>query len=313
MSAIDDRALPKAKVIVNPTANHGETEKEIGRVSRFLENHFACDIVLTTRRGHATELAREVDGFDVVIAVGGDGTAFEVANGLAKSGHADVPMAIVPTGSGNDLRRALGISKRLDRALEQISESNTCHIDLGRVNDTYYANSLGIGFDARVAHLTNHIKDEVKRSGIPLYLTALFRVLFNDYYCHPVRIKIDDGEWIEQEVVLVAVNNGTSYGGGFKITPRAKNDDGLLEVCIVDKLSRRQVIPRLPFVILGKHSWMKDIRFYPAKKVVVESAEALPAHLDGELMLSRVFEVEVVPRALKVVTGRKTGRLKTED
>lgn len=296
----------KAKIIINPTANHGEASKFTGLASRFFEDKLSAEIVLTKRPGHASEIATKLQGFDLVVAVGGDGTAFEVANGLAKSGNRETALAIVPTGSGNDLRRALGISSNINRALEQVVEGKTSYIDLGYVNGTYYTNSLGVGFDARVAHLANHIKDEVKRSGISLYLTALFRILFKDYYCHPVRIRIDDGDWFDREIVLVAANNGLCYGGGFMITPRARNDDGLLEVCVVDRLTKWQVIPRLPFVILGRHTWMKPIRFYQTKKVVIESDNELAAHLDGELMIARRFDIKIVPKALKVIIGDRS-------
>lgn len=227
-SKIQIARFKKAKIIINPTANHGEASKFIEPVSQFFEDKVSSEIVLTKQPGHASEIATKLQEFDLVVAVGGDGTAFEVANGLAES----------------------------------------------------------------------------SRSGILLYLTALFRILFKDYYCHPVRIKIDDGDWIEQEVVLVAVNNGVSYGGGFLITPRARNDDGLLEACIVDKLTKWQIIPRLPFVILGKHSWMRQIYFTSAKKVVIESDKELAAHLDGELMIAKRFDIKIVPKALKVVVGK---------
>jgi YegS/Rv2252/BmrU family lipid kinase len=291
----------KAKIIVNPAANHGETAKIIPFLKSLLNKKIDYKLELTHHPKHAIEIAKHLDGYDLVVSVGGDGTAHEVANGLALSNNQQTALAILPTGSGNDFARTLKIPKNLKLAVKEILEGKPKMVDLGWVNGVYYSNSLGIGFDAKVAHLANRIKNEVKKAGITLYLIALFRILMRDFCCHQIRLTIDGNSWEEKIVTLIAANLGVSYGGGFLITPKAKNDDGLLEVCLIDELSAVQIVPRLPFVIIGKHSWMRQAHFYQAKKLKVQSETLLPAHVDGELLESQEFEIKVIPSSLKVV------------
>lgn len=238
-----------------------------------------------------------------MIAVGGDGTIFEVANGLVASKNDKTSLAIIPTGSGNDFRRAIGVPKDWRQAMRQALSGSVRLVDLGVVNDTFFTNSLAIGFDARIGHLANQIKDSTQKSGLSLYITALIRILSSDFYCHRVRFRINDGEWQEQEVLLIAANNGPSYGGGFKITPKARIDDGKINICIIDELPRWQVGLRLPFVIAGKHQWMSMAHFYQARSLIVESDCELPAAIDGELIKAKRFEISIRPGFLPVISN----------
>lgn len=300
----DSHRFKKTKVIVNPAANHGETADKLAEIREFLEPRVAAYTSITTAPRHAVELARNLHDYDLVVVAGGDGTVFEVVNGLVASGNRHTTLGLIPTGSGNDLGRALGLPKEWRSAMERLLDGDVKTIDLGRVNDTYFTNSLAIGFDARVAHRTNQIKGGTSMSGLPLYLAALLDIVRYDYHCHRIRFKIDEGAWEKRDVLLVAINNGASYGGGFKITPEAVNNDGLLDVCLVDAVPRWEVLPRLPFVVAGRHAWMNPAHFYKVKSVRIESEKELPAALDGELILSKRFDVAVQPAALKVVAGR---------
>ncbi len=295
----------RAKIILNPTANHGETAKLTSKIGSFFTGKIVFDLELTQKPKHAIEISKKLFDYDLVIVVGGDGTVHEVINGLALSNNHKITLGVVPTGSGNDFSQMLEMSDNPLTACQEILSGYDKVIDLGMVNGVYYVNSLGIGFDARVAHLANEIKDETKKTGLSLYLSAVFKILFADYYCFDVTIKINESNFENKNVVLIAVNNGKTYGGGFKITPRAVNDDGLLDVCVVGELSALQVIPRLPFVIAGAHEWMKQVHTYRAKKVIIRSEEILPAHLDGELIKDKNFLIEIVPKALKIRTATK--------
>jgi YegS/Rv2252/BmrU family lipid kinase len=294
----------KAKVILNPVSNHGETKKLIPKIKALLKSRIPFEIILTKRPKDAVEIAKNVEGFDLLIAVGGDGTVHEVVNGLLVSKNQKTALAVIPSGSGNDFAKMIGIPKKIPLAVEKILEGKVKYVDVGKINESYFVNSLGIGFDARVAHLTNEIKNEVKKSGLLLYLTSLFRILYRNFYTHEVQISVDEDALKSKNITLIAANMGKTYGGGFKITPLAKNDDGYIDVCIVDSLTRIQVLSRLPFVILGKHLWMKKVHYYKAKKVIIKSEKELPAHLDGELIKAREFTVKIIPRALKVVVGK---------
>jgi YegS/Rv2252/BmrU family lipid kinase len=301
----------KAKIIVNPTANHGETSKIIGEIEQFFEDRLRYDLVLTTRSKEAIDISRDLASYDLAVAVGGDGTSHEVANGLALSANRKTALAFLPTGSGNDFARMLGISSDFQEACEQILNGQTKLVDIGKVNDVYFNNSLGIGFDARVAAMAARMKQETTRTGLLLYLSALFLILFNDYYCHDISFQYDDSDWIKKKVVMMAANIGITYGGGFHITPHAVNDDGLLDVCYVDELSVLQVMMRVPFVIPGWHEWMRPFHSFRARKLKVRSEKELPVQVDGEMLTGLTeLNIEVVPKALKVVIAPGFARVK---
>lgn len=296
------RKFKKARVILNPAANHGQTGKLIDKISELLKPHFDFELLITSYPRQAENFAAKAKGFDLIIGVGGDGTINEIVNGMMSS-NSPPPLAFLPTGSGNDLQRMLGISKSIEKAVEQIINGKVIFIDVVKVNKRFYANSLGIGFDAQVAHLANQTKQKTKRSGLLLYLQSLFKVLFKDYHSYKIKLKVDVEDWQERDVTLLAANSGKSYGGGFLITPQAQNDDGLIDLCYIDALPIYEVILRLPFVIFGKHTWMKPFHMFKVKKVWVKSADSkpIPAHLDGEILLAKEFKIEVLPKTLPVV------------
>ncbi len=292
----------KAKVILNPAANHGETGKLVDHINKLLKPHFEFDLLITTYSRQAETFAAETFGFDLIIGVGGDGTINEIVNGMMNSGNL-TPLAFLPTGSGNDFRRMLKISRNLKTAIKQIVNGKVVLIDIVRANSRFYVNSFGIGFDAQVARLANQTKQNSKKSGILLYLQSLFKVLLKDYHPYRIKLKVDVEDWQEKIITLLAANSGESYGGGFLITPGARNDDGLIDLCYIDSLPIYEIILRLPFVIFGKHIWMKPFHICKARKVWVKSVDGspLPAHLDGEIFEAEEFEIEVFPKKLPVI------------
>ncbi len=289
------------KVIVNPQANHGQAAALLPAVRQAAMRWNNAEVLVTTRYGQATEMAAGFTGVDGVIVVGGDGSIFEAVNGLADAGRLNTVLGVVPAGSGNDFAKALGLPRDFKSAVSLIDQWRVRTIDLGTADGRVFTNSLAVGFDARVAHLANEIKRDTKKSGLSLYLTALWRIMFADYYCHDVRLRLNGGEWIDKKILLAAINNGSTYGGGFKITPDADNTDGWLDVCVIDALPRWQVFWRLPFAIAGRHKWMKQASFYRVTRVDIESDAPLPAALDGELILNRTFRVEIKPGALQAL------------
>lgn len=291
----------RVKVIVNPHANHGRGREVVPLIEDGLSGWAETDIFVTERPRQAYDVTASLDGYDALIAAGGDGTVYEIVNGLIHHKHLDIPLGLIPTGSGNDLSKAIGVPRDARAAMTRLKTGGRKKIDLGLVNGRYYTNSLAIGFDARVAHLANEIKEETRKTGLSLYMTALFRIVLHDYYCHEIRIRVDGEKWETRKVLLAAVNNGPIYGGGFKITPGADNTDGLLEVCVIDAMPRWELFLRLPFAVAGRHTWMKKAHFYRAKTVEIESERSLPAALDGELILDKNYRAEIIPSALTVI------------
>ena len=288
-------------LIVNPVAKHGMTEALIPAIERLLQS-VGHDTVFTTHVGHATEIAAAAEGYDVLVAVGGDGTVHEVLNGIMARPAPDRPaLGLVPTGSGNDTRRTLGIPTDITDATLALASGIRRRFDIGVCNGVYFNNSFAAGLDARVTAKAVEYKVTTKRSGLWLYLTALLHVLFNELYPHHVRVSWDGEAPLGIDLLIVAATIGPTYGGGFFIAPDALPDDGLLEVCVIDPLPLLEALLRLPFVIFGKHTKMRPVHMSRHVSIIIESDEPLPAQIDGEVMVDRRFEIEVLPSAIECI------------
>lgn len=294
----------KALLIVNPVAKHGETAQLIPVIERLLRS-LPHDTVLTTHAGHASDLAESADDYEVLVAVGGDGTVHEVLNGIMRRAEDRRPaLGLIPTGSGNDTRRTLGVSTDIADAVLALASGERRRFDVGLCNGIYFNNSFAAGLDARVTAKAVEYKVTTKRSGLWLYLTALMHVLFHELYPHHVRITWDGSEPVETDLLILASTIGPTYGGGFFITPKAVPDDGLLEVCTIDPLSLGQALIRLPFVIFGKHTWMKPVHMSQHRTIVIESEDPMPAQIDGEVLVDRRYEISILPGAIECIVPR---------
>lgn len=302
-------SLGRTLLIANPAAKHGLTGEMLPAVRQLFNGVADYDMVSSTEPHDALELARDAQGFDTIVAVGGDGTAHEVLNGLMLRPEEDRPaMSVLPTGSGNDYGRTLGISFDLSTAVRQIATGVSKQMDVGLCNGRYFANSIAIGLDARVTAKAVELKITTGWSGIWLYARALRYVLFNQFYSHPVTVAIDDGDPVDLDMTIVALTNGPTYGGGFRVTPDAVGDDGLLDVCILDKIGLASALWRLPFLVVGKHSNMKPVHMMRIHSLDLVSERAIEGQIDGETMLEKHYEISVLPGALHAVVPGNDAR-----
>jgi YegS/Rv2252/BmrU family lipid kinase len=299
-------ALGKTLLIVNPAARHGETEKLVPVIEQLLVN-VPHDSVVTEHMGHAEEIAARAFGYDVVVAAGGDGTVHEVLNGLMAHPESSRPvLGLLPTGSGNDTRRTLGVSDDLSRAALDLVTGERRRFDVGNCNGTYFNNSFAAGLDAKVTAKAVEYKTTTHRSGLWLYLTALLHVLFHDLTGFDLRILFDGAEAPEEhETLIVAVTIGPTYGGGFFITPDAVPDDGLFDVCMIDPLSLAEALARLPFVVAGRHTRMKPVHMSRHRSLVIECDVPLPAQIDGEVFSGERYDITLVPGAIECIVPRR--------
>jgi YegS/Rv2252/BmrU family lipid kinase len=293
-------------VIVNPQANHGEAKKSAPILEELLA-HVSHDTVETTSPGHAVEIAAGASGYDVLVAVGGDGTVHEVLNGLMRRDPADRPaLAVLPTGSGNDTCRTIGVPLDLAQAALLLDAGERRRFDVGTCNGLFFNNSFAAGLDAKVTAKAVEYKVTKHRSGLWLYLTSLLHVLFKDLAPFSVRVGFDAMPLEPRETLIVAITNGATYGGGFRITPDADPADGLFDVCMIDPLGLGEALWRLPFVITGKHTKMSVVHMSRHTSVVVESDVPLPAQIDGEVLLETRYDVRILPGAVECVVPRRT-------
>lgn len=291
-------------VILNPRAGRGRAASKLEVARSKLPSDAV--IVTTERRGHAVELARQaaLDGFDRVIAAGGDGTVHEVANGLLQSGRADVVLSTWPLGSSNDYARTLGMG-RWWQAWPHGGELATLQADVGIIRagnqDRYFVNGAGIGFNGMVTVEANTI---TWLNGMPLYTLAFLRAMRRHFAKPLMRIQ-RDGVDVVSPTLAVSFNLGQREGG-FPVTWNAQIDDGLFETFHAADLRRWELIRYLPALLTGKlPTDHPQLRMGQCRNASVQCDKPLCVHTDGELVClphDAIYEVaiELLPKRLKV-------------
>ncbi len=294
-------------MILNPYAGNWTGARRANDIrAALLAAGVKHDLVLTERPGHAVELARRAhdEGYDAVVTVGGDGTVNEVVNGLARAAQVDKPgivgtLGIIPIGTGNDFAEMSGIPLNLLEASRRLAQGRTRLIDIGRVNDRFFSNECGIGFEAQVAIEAQRLK-RLRR--FLVYLVAVFRALFR-YRQPTMTVKWDTGE-VTQRILMVSAGNGRRAGGGFYLTPEAKFDDGLLDYMYADALSRPEILRLLPKAMNGTHIYEPVAHLGRTTRLTITSTVPVPVHCDGEILTAEAQQVniEVLPARLQLIS-----------
>ncbi len=304
--------------IVNPAAAGGRTARLWPRFEAALASRGAVVRTLQTEHpGHAVELARQAleQGAETVIAVGGDGTANEVVNGFFSGGEPVRPearLAYVPIGTGGDWQRTLALPDTPPGTAKAITEGDTAVIDVGRVKLTagdgrkrerLFVNltSFGMGGDVSIAAKETPL---TRLGGKAAFFYATFQV-FLRYRGKRVRLWLDDRSTpIELTVTNVAVGNGRYHGGGMHPCPRAKLDDGLLEVTTIERLGMLELIRDLRILYSDDVYRHSKVEHYRVRRLRAESDEAVFAEVDGEALGGLPLEADILPAALRLVTPR---------
>ena len=292
-------------LIVNPAAGGGRAERALPRVLEAARRHWGDVEVLTTSGpGDATALARQAVGAERLIVVGGDGTIHETANGLLSLEGVLPPLGTVPIGTGNDFVSLTGIGRGDPvRAIDRLAGGVIRRFDVGRAWGEYFVNSLGLGFDALVA---SHVpRYRWLRVGPLVYLAAVFRAYRG--FRPPVLSVEADGEVRTGPLFCIEVGIGVSAGGGFYLTPDARPDDGVFDVCAVGPFGLWGFLTKMPRAFWGGHTTLKEVRMLRTARLRVRSTEGpLLAHLDGELRRngSDSIDITIEPGRLPVITVR---------
>lgn len=289
-------------IVLNPAANRGKMQ-QYRELARKRAEEEGAEYRETNRAGEAGDLARQAasEGRSVIV-VGGDGAIHEVVNGLLASGRS-VPLGIVAAGSGNDFAwNTLQLPRDPVAAFERAFHGAVREVDAGKVNGRVFANAFSLGLDADIAVAAQHLKRWPLMSGARLYYGATLKQLLLGYHrCPFLALRLDECAWMEMSrYVLLAVSNGPTYGGGFRINPAADPTDGWLHVCAIDYLPLLQALRLLPVVQQGKHAGIPQVRFFQAKKVQIESQLPVNIQMDGETSCARSYQAEVLPGALRV-------------
>ncbi len=283
--------------ILNPTAGGGTASELEDILKKFMASYeLDYEIVLTSRPKEATEIAESSDK-DYLIAVGGDGTINEVAQGIIKRGHGI--LGIVPAGTGNDLSRSLGVPLDIEEALENIMNCQPRDLNICKANGRYFLNIASIGFDAEVVSNAEKIKTRFKSKFA--YLLAVFYTLIK-YRRKNLSIEID-GVKSDKSMVLMAIGNGSYYGGGLKIMPQASFDDDYLHSCLIINASNFTVFFLLPTILNGSHLKInRYVETIKAKSIRIKSDECMYFNLDGEILDGgREIDIKISKEKISVI------------
>jgi diacylglycerol kinase (ATP) len=298
-----------AKVIVNPAAGRNTTYQRWPGIQSLLKRSgLSFDFQFTEAKGHGIVLAKEAasDGYCYLVAVGGDGTIHEVANGILQSTSArKTDLGIVSTGTGSDLARSVGISRDYSRACNALANPRTLKIDVGQVeyhhngeiHKRFFVNSAGIGFDATVVEATDRFP-KIFGGTIP-YLVGLART-FIGYHNKPVSFQI--GDQVEKARILsIVVANGGYFGGGMHVAPEAILDDGLFDIVIIGNFGKIELLKTFPRVYKGTHLTHSKIRLEKSTGITIKSDKKFLLHADGELLGEGPVSFSLLPACLNLV------------
>ena len=295
-------AMSRPLVMLNPAANRGKARHH-RELARKKAAESGAEYIETGRSGEAEERARRAaDEGRAVIIVGGDGSIHEVVNGLLAS-ERRVPLGIVAAGSGNDFAwNTLRLPHDPVEAFERAFHGILTNMDAGRVNGHYFANAFSVGLDADIAVAAHRLKRWPLMSGQRLYYSAtLKQLLFGYHRCPRLTFRLDQCEWMElSRYVLLAVSNGPTYGGGFRINPPADPTDGWLRVCAIEYMPLVRALRLLPVVQRGEHADFPEVRFFQVQKIEIKSQSVVNIQMDGETIYAQDCQAEVLPGALCV-------------
>ncbi len=299
------------KLILNPNADMGNAWKLASDLRPIVDEFGGADWAGTVYPTHAIDLAKQAatEGYELVIAAGGDGTVHEIINGLMQLPQEKRPrFGVVPLGSGNDFAHAIGIDKPPSEALRQVLTGKPRRIDIGLIEDDlgrreYWDNTLGIGFDATVT-IRTHTLPIIR--GFLMYFTAVIQTIALNHEAPRMQIKTDQEAW-EDEIMMMVVCNGPREGGGFLVAPDAIVDDGLFHYATICKVSRPMMLRLVPEVMNGTHGRFEQIRMGTLRQMEVQADAPLRIHIDGEIFAGfgrdvRGLKIELLPGALEIQT-----------
>ncbi len=291
-------------LFLNPAAGRGRAGKRGTRIRELLnEGGFPLEVHLSQDVGNLEEQVRDCveHGGRRIVAVGGDGSVHEATNGIMRA-KGDAMLGVIPSGTGNDFAKAAGITLDWEHATRLLTERIAAGerprcVDVGKMNDRYFANGAGVGFDARVTRIARSYRLPI---GDFVYLLAIFRGMAEGIETPHMRISTDNNVHTGP-ITLANVASGPWIGGMFNIVPTAKNDDGKFDLLIVEPVSRPRILALLPKLMSGRHMDEKEVTHEAVTRILIESEEPVDSHLDGEMQpMQKRFEIELLPGALSL-------------
>ncbi|MBC8384769.1 MAG: diacylglycerol kinase family lipid kinase [Candidatus Cloacimonetes bacterium] len=251
---------------------------------------------------HATSLTEKAicRGYRNIVAVGGDGTVNEIINGIMNSGNPEkIHFGVIPEGGGNDFAHNFELPSKIGKAIKKLKREKTLKIDVGKIENFYFINSIGIGFDAEVSINSRKIRF---LNGLPRYLLAVLLSLIK-LKTYEIEIKIDD-KTLSSSYLMITIGNGKYCGSGFQITPNAKPADGVFDICLIDAINRRRLLKLLPAAIKGKHLGQPEVMIKRSNSVEIKADAELPVYFDGEipeLKNPKILKIQLLSKKINLI------------
>ncbi|SJZ95448.1 diacylglycerol/lipid kinase family protein [Anaerorhabdus furcosa] len=282
--------------IVNPFTCKDKTNELIETIQFLCSTlHLDHKIIKTDYVGHATDITKQYKKDTCIYSVGGDGTAYEIANGLQK----ECSMAIIPAGTSNDFFRMLEVKdKDIHEIIQETIEGKTISIDYGLCNDKVFLNTTTLGLDARV---NNMVCELLKKSPLPKFLLYGIAAIVNIFNPQPFEATITvDGKETKISSILIAIMNGKYYGNGFSPTKYADIQDGLFDICIVHTTPIVKMLYLLPKYFKGNTENIKEVSHLHGKDIHIKVNRPVHIQSDGENFMQRELHITLQNKALQL-------------
>ena len=293
----------KALFIINPISGGKKKDGVPELIEKHLDTEaFKATIVFSDGVAHARQIAKEaINIFEIVVAVGGDGTVNEVASAIVGT---DTILGIIPFGSGNGLARFLDIPMDAQKAIKNLGAGHVEIIDSAQLNDQPFFNMAGIGFDAHISEVFSH---GVKRGFFSYIKSSILEIA--NYKSQTYQLDID-GAAYTREAFMLSFANSSQYGNDAHISPNASVQDGLLDVCVIKRFPLWR-FPEMGIRMLTKTAeGTKYVEIIRGKHIRVKREHPGPVHLDGEPQIAGTdTEIKIVPNSLKVIVGSSYGKV----
>ncbi|MCK4835217.1 MAG: diacylglycerol kinase family lipid kinase [Candidatus Aminicenantes bacterium] len=307
-------SLNKVHVIVNPFSARGKTEKRWGKIKEIVKYYFKeYKYIFTEKPKQATKIVRKLlmEGFDLIIGVGGDGTLNEITNGFFQQHsfdtiNEDASIGIIPSGTGSDFIRFLKIPREFEKSVELIKKSKTKKIDVGKITFNpesrdkkcqFFINIADFGLGAEVIKKLANIPS-IKRGPL-VYYKGLLLTLKN-YKSKLVKIKMDESQEIEGKFLIGAIANGRIFGGGMMIAPNAEPDDGFFDLVLVEDMKKLEIIYNIPHLYRGTIAKNPKVFIHRVKKIEISSDEIVNIEYDGEIGRTLPATFEIIEKKIKL-------------
>lgn len=292
----------KIAVLINPVAGKGKSVE----ILPFLKGVFDKNKDLIEASFSISKNKKDIgiltknyvlQGYTEFIAVGGDGTLFDLINGLDLDEKHSFKIAMIPLGTGNDFVKSLGKNIEIDSIIKNILTNKTRLVDVGKVNDSYFMNSCTFGIDGPITQKTEQYKKVLP--GKAAYLMSTI-VTAMKYKSSKIKVTIDS-EVIEKKILTLAVCNGNYIGGGMEICPYAKPDDQLLDICLIESVNPLKILKEVKKIYSGDLNTIDEVHYYKGRNVTVESLEGFVLiNADGNIIGTDPASVSIHNKQIEV-------------